>query len=336
MEQSRRCYLVAALEDNHQGSLALAQRMVDAVASSGADAVKVPRRRVRECYSADVLAQPYHAYPELGSTYGKVLEALELKLGDLRILREHCRDRVHFIAAPYDLRSLEELDEVAPDAYQVDPPVLAYPPLLEGIRARKKPVLAALGICSDEEVDALVETLRECPLTLLHCVAAAPLPLEETRLGALEHLRRRYGLPVGYLGADEGSSAALVAYALGATVVEKPFTLDRALRGPSQGASMDQGQWRSLVTEMRALERSLRPLEGRRVLDVEMEAFTNLRVSLVAAKDLQAGTPLRPDLVTARAPLRGLSPRLLPRLLGKRLLYDLPQGAPITFGMVEP
>jgi sialic acid synthase SpsE len=139
---------------------------------------------------------------------------------------------------------------------------------------------------------------------------------------------------VGYLGNEEGVESSLAAYAIGASLIEKPFTLDRHLRGPFHAVCAGREELRSLVRSMRSLEKSLRPVSERKLLDTELENFTRQRVSLVASQDLKAGTVLQLDFIAIKAGLAGISPRLLNDVVGKRVIYDVPAGAPITFGVV--
>ena len=335
-DEQRQCQLIAALDSNHNGDLGLAKALVEAAIKCGCDAVKVPRRHVRDCYQKDTYQAPYHVFPELGDTFGPVMESLELSQQDMAELRAYCRGRTDFIAAPYDLRSLGEIAELDPDGYQIDPPLVPHLSLLEGIAGENKPVLAALGMCYDGDIENLVEKLGSCDLTLLHCVAASPLDLEKTALSTIPYLRQRYGRTVGYLSTELESAGVLAALALGATVIQRPLTLERNGRGSNHQLRTDSEHWSEMATQLRALEVSLKPVQGRRVLDVEVDTLDSSRVSLVAARDLPAGTILRAEMVNVKAPHRGISPALLTRMVGKKLLYDLPADSPITFGLVEP
>ncbi len=331
----RRASVVAALESNHNGDLSLAKRMVDIAVDCECDAVKVPVRNVKECYTEEILQQPNYKYPELGHTYGALLESLELKADALGALRYHCRGRTSFIGAPYDLSSLDLLESLDVDAYQIDPSVLCHQSLLEKIGALQKKVLVCAGMCGEEELASILETLKDVPVILLHCVVAESLRLEDAALTYVPYLGHRYGCEIGYLGFEEGIYAALVAYTLGATIIEKTFTVDRHLRGPGHASSLDREDLKALVQGLFALESSLKPPGPRQLLPVELETFTNQRCSLVAARPLKAGTIIRADMVKVKRPVRGISPQLLSRLEGRRLLYDLSVDAPITFGVVE-
>lgn len=327
--------VIAALETNHQGEAALAKRLVEIAIAAGCWGVKLPIWSVHDSFTADYLNQPYHDYPEFGDTIGAVLERLQLGSPALADVRQATRDRVQFIAAPYDLASLDLADTLDPDAYQVDAPVLTHLQLVHEVAARGKPVLVAAGLCGEPELDRCLKALAGLEVTLLHCVFDVA-DLAGTALRYLERYRDRYGTAVGYLSLEPRGCAALVACALGATVIERPLTLDRALRGPTHLASADRDELAGLIRAIRALQQALAPVGPRTLMPCELERFTAGRVSLVAARDLRAGAVLAPDMIATKAPLRGISPLLLDHIVGKRLLYDLPADTPITFGMIEP
>jgi sialic acid synthase SpsE len=331
----RKVTVVAALESNHNGDLSLAKRMIDIAVESGCDAVKIPVHCVSACYTEEALQQPDWKYPDRGSTYGSVLETLELKSDELRELRDHCKGRISFIGAPYDLVSLGLLEDLHVDAYQIDPPLLGHQPLLEAVAAIQKQVLVCAGMCGEQELESVLQVLKNTPVVLLHCVVAEPLLLENTALNYIPYLRQRFGCDVGYLGFEDGIHAALAAYTLGAATIEKRFTIDRHLPGPGHAHSIDRMELGALVRELSALDTALRASAPRRLLPAELEAFAEQRFSLVAARPLKAGTTIEADMLKVKAPLRGISPQLLSWLQGKRLLYDLPADAPITFGIVD-
>jgi sialic acid synthase SpsE len=331
----RRPTIVAALENNHNGDPSLAKRMVDVAIDCGCDAVKVPVRSIKGCYTQETLLQPNYRHPELGATYGDALERLELKADALRALREHCRGRISLIGAPYDLSSLDLLRSLDVDGYQIDPPLLCHQPLIEKIAERQRSVLVCVGMCSEQELAFALQILNNIPVTLLHCVTAKYLRLEDTALNYIPYLRERFECDVGYLGLEDGIYAALAAYAMGATTIEKIFTIDRHLSGPDHANSLDREELRAFVERLSALETSLNPTGPRQLLPVELEFYTNQRCSLVAARPLKAGTTLQADMLKVKAALSGVGPQLLSWVQGKRLLFDLAMDAPITFGVVD-
>src|SRR5574341_1092876 len=211
--------VVAAMENNHNGDLSLARRMVDIAVHCGCDAVKIPVRRVKESYTEEILQQPNYKYPELGATYGEALARVELRADALHTLRDYCQERISFIGAPYDLASLKLLEDLDVDGYQIDPPLLCHQPLLEAIAAGQKKVLVGVGMCSENELAFALQALKDVPVVLLHTVIADSPRLEDTALNYIPYLRRRFECEIGYLGFEDGIYAALAAYVLGATTI---------------------------------------------------------------------------------------------------------------------
>jgi N,N'-diacetyllegionaminate synthase len=340
MDQTRddapkRATIVAAFENNHNGKLRLAKRMVDVTIECGCDAIKLPVRSVEDSYTDETLQQAEYRYPELGNTYGAVLARLELSADALRELRDYCVGRISFIAAPYDLVSLEVLKNLNVDAYQLDPPLLCHQPLLEELGRLRKKMLVCAGMCTERELEAALRILQRCPVTLLHCVMKESLQLDQTALSYVPYFRRRFSCEIGYLGFEIGIHAALAAYTLGATTIEKKFTIDRDFPGPGHAQSLDRDELKALVHGLTALESSLKSYGPRQVLPVELDMFAEQGCSLVSARPLKAGTSIQPDMLKVKAASQGVGPHLISWLQGKRLLYDIPADAPITFGIVK-
>jgi sialic acid synthase SpsE len=302
-------YLIAAIDYNHGGNAALARRLVALASEAGAHAVKFALRQ-----------DARHA---------------GLRPAALTAVRDAARGHAAFIAAPYDLAALANAKRLNPDAYQIDPPALGDRELLRAVRSSRKPVLLVAGMCTDVVISAALSELGGASVILMHTVSALPLEPARTQLSFVPALRRRWRVPVGYLGWEAGTTWAVVAAALGAIVIEKPFTLDRNLDGPFHAASLDPQQFRTLADDLRALNAAIAPVKRRRVLPEELDVLGANSQSLVARRRLRRGSRLRSSDFKLEAPLRGLTPRLWPWLEGRRLIYDLEAGEPITFGMVE-
>jgi sialic acid synthase SpsE len=191
-------------------------------------------------------------------------------------------------------------------------------------------------MCTDADLAAALEAIGPLPVTLLHCVGGRP-DVSETALGLLAEYRRLGTVrEVGYLGFEPGIAVAAAARALGATVIEKLLTLDRDFDGPWHRQSIDPATMKQLVDIMGGLDFSLNAHGPRRLLAIELEALAESGLSLVTAAPLKAHSVVRAEDIMVRGALRGLTPRLVQTVIGKRVLYDLPADAPITFGVLEP
>jgi sialic acid synthase SpsE len=329
-------YLVAAVDYNHNGSVALGRRLIEIAADAGADAVKVVLRRVVDTVAPEVLDAPWLGGDSLGRTHREVWTRLQLRPSALGVLRRSARRyRLAFVAAPYDLEMLKLARHLRPDVYQIDAPVLGDPELLRGVKRARRPVLLVAGMCTEADIARALRLLGRVPVVVVHTVAAAQIAPSGARLGYVPWLKRRFKRPVGYLGAEPGVAWSLIAATLGASVIEKPLTIDHALDGPFHASSLNPTQFRALATGLSDLRSALAQPNGRVVLPEELDTLASDGHSLVARRRLTRGTRLQAKHLAVQAPMRGLSPRLRPWVEGRRLAYDVEAGEPITFGLLE-
>lgn len=332
---STKCRVLGYVGDNHNGNPDLAAHLVDIAISAGCDGVVLTHRRVDSGYAKDALLQPIADGSHRQSTRGEVLQALELSADTVKELREKCRGRSEFVGAPYDLEALAQLEESEPEAYQVDPPVLGHIPLLEAIAATGRPVILVAGRCTEEDIAAAVGMFPSASLTLLHCVYATEVSLESTALWYLPWLQQTFGIPIGYMGLEPGIHASVAAFALGARTIEKSFTSDQFLPGPYHASSLDRDQLRELVVCLRQLENALQGEPPRVLLKPEVDGASDPQACLVAAHDLLANEMLGKSMLTVKLAPDGIHPRLIDKLIGRQLAYDVDADAPITFGVVQ-
>ena len=306
-------WLVAAVDGNHGGRLSLARRLIALAAEAGADAVKFSAAADRADADAPLLAPPAW-----------------------RALRREARARgVAFVVAPRDLRAFALIHQLAPDAYQIDPPSLGDRTLLVRMARQRRPVLVVAGACTMATLRAAIAALGRCPIVVLHHVASPGLPPAQARLSYLSTLASRLRVPIGYLGSEAGSGWSLVAASMGAVVIEKPFTIDRHLAGAGHAASLDPSDLGELSASLRDLQQALAPVGERRVFAEELAHLDRSGRSLVARRSLPRGSALKASDVESRPGTAGLSPRLIDWLTGRRLRYDVEAGEPLTFGMVD-
>lgn len=329
------CRIIGNMGDNHNGDLNLAKQLANIAISAGCDGIVLPQRRASSCFTKESLLQPVANGPDGYTTRGETLQALELPEESIRELRDLCRGHLDFIGAPYDLESFAVIQSAQPDAYQVEPPVLGHTPLLEAMAATGLPVYLVAGMCTEEDIDVAVRSLGRGSLTLLHCVYAEGLSPQDTALWYIPWLKRKFDLPMGYMGFEGGISTAVAAFALGAGTIEKTFTSDRYLPGATQATSLDRDELRELVRCLRGVEAAMTGSPPRLLMPGELASADNHLASLVAAYDLAAGVVLEESMLTVKLAANGVQPRLIGHLLGRRLAYDMPADAPLSFGVME-
>jgi sialic acid synthase SpsE len=331
--------VIAEAGVNHDGDPEVALELVRAAARAGADAVKFQTFQPR-----DLVAQgaPKAAYQERTTGSGEsqlaMLERLVLPESALvRLCEEADRLGLLFLSTPFDAESARLLLQLGVPAFKVGSGDATHLPFLRELAGHGRPLLVSTGMCTLEEVEALVEAVRaggDPPLALLHCVSAYPAPGEQANLRAMQALRRIHHGPVGYSDHTLGSEAALAAVALGASILEKHLTLDRRRPGPDHAASAEPDELAGLIAAVRRVEAALG--DGvKRPAPCEADVRLVARRSIVAARPLAAGTSLTPEDLACKRPGTGLPPRLLPCLMGRRLRVALGADQPLAWEHVD-
>ncbi|MGA7245691.1 MAG: N-acetylneuraminate synthase [Terracidiphilus sp.] len=320
-------FIIAEAGVNHNGSLDLALRLIDAAKAAGADAVKF------QTFQADNLATATAhkaAYQERTTsneeTQFQMLKRLELDAEAHHRLIEHSRSvGIQFLSSPFDIESADLLEQMDLPLYKIPSGEITNLPYLRHIGRKGKPVILSTGMSTLVEVEEGVQALRESgvkDITLLHCVTEYPAPFDEINLRAMQTLHTALGLPVGYSDHTPGTEIAIAAVALGAVVVEKHFTLDRNLPGPDHAASLEPSELKQMVSAIRHVESALG--NGIKVpAKCEIPNMSVARKSLVASRMLQAGHKLEPDDLAIKRPGNGIAPRQQPDLIGRTLRCDV-------------
>ncbi len=334
-----RATVIAEIGVNHDGRLEQALQLVRAAREAGADAVKF------QTFRAERIASPHApraAYQERGGDRGggqlDLLRRLELGAEDFAIIRDWCSDHgIEFLSTPFDAESVEVLDRLAVARFKVGSGDLDNVPLLEEIGRRRRPVILSTGMATDDEIELALATLDGAgapEVTLLHCISRYPAPAQSLQLLRIPALRRLFGRPVGYSDHSIGVEAALAARALGATVIEKHFTLDRHAPGPDHAASADPEGFMDVVTRLRRLEVMLGT--GERTFDEEELAIRGVaRKSVVAVRTIRPGDRLDESNVAILRPGTGIAPRHWRDVLGKVATRQIPEGEPVEWSAIE-
>ena len=272
---NRPTYVIAEIGINHNGSLDVAKRLVDAAVAAGCDAVKFQKRTVDVVYTPAELATP-RPNP-FGATNGDLKRGLELGPFEYTEIDRHCRAAgIAWTASPWDEGSVDFLEGFSPDFYKVASASLTDDDLLLRMRRTGRPILLSTGMSTLDEVDRAVRVLGPENLILLHTCSTYPSKDEDLNLRLLPFLAARYGVAVGYSGHEAGIAPSIAAVALGACVVERHLTLDRTMWGSDQAASLEPGEMAEMVRGIRAVEASLG--DGvKRLLDAEAPVQRKLR-----------------------------------------------------------
>ncbi len=323
-------FVVAEAGVNHNGDPDLALGLVDAAAQAGADAVKFQTFSAERLASTGAAKAAYQLETtDADESQLEMLRRLELSADAHAALAARAQERgLLFLSAPFDAESADLLERLGVPAFKLASPEVTNHPLLRHVARKGKPLLLSTGMSDLAEVEAAVAAIRDegnDRIVLLHCVSAYPATVEESNLRAMATMRDALGLPVGFSDHTTGIEAALAAVALGACVLEKHFTLDRLLPGPDHRASLEPDELARLIASIRAVEASLGDGEKRPTAAEEPNRLL-VRRSLAAGRDLEAGTVLAPELLTALRPATGISPADLRIVVGRRLRRPLRRG----------
>jgi N-acetylneuraminate synthase len=269
------CFVVAEIGINHNGDVDLAKKLISAAMVAGCDAVKFQKRTVEVVYSAAELAKPREN--PFGPTNGDLKRGLEFGLDAYREIDAFCRaQKILWFASCWDEGALDFMEQFKPPCYKIASASLTDDNLLRHHRKTGRPIIISTGMSSLEEIDHALEVLGKEDLIVLHCTSTYPSKPEELNLAAIPVLKERYGVPVGYSGHEVGLQTTEAAVALGACCVERHITLDRAMWGSDQAASVEPQGMMRLVRDIRAIEQAMGDGQ-KRVYDSELPVRKKLR-----------------------------------------------------------
>jgi N-acetylneuraminate synthase len=269
------CYVVAEIGINHNGDMGLTHQLIDVAINAGCNAVKFQKRTVDVVYSAAELAR-FRESP-FGTTNGELKRALEFGREQYSEIDAHCRKSgIVWFASPWDEASVDFLEQFAVPCHKIASASLTDDNLLRRIRATKKPTILSTGMSTLAQVDHAVEILGKSNLILLHATSTYPAYYDELNLKVIPALARRYDVPVGYSGHETGIASSVAAVALGAVMVERHLTLDRAMWGSDQAASLEPNGMTRLIRDIRLVERAFGDGE-KRLLERERPIMEKLR-----------------------------------------------------------
>jgi len=269
-------YMVAEIGINHNGSLDLAKQLIDAAADSGCDAVKFQKRTVEVVYSAQELARPREN--PFGPTNGHLKRGLEFGYREYSQIDRYCKEKgIEWFASCWDKGSVDFIEQFRPPCYKVSSACLTNDDLLRHHSKVGRPIILSTGMSEMWQIEHAVEVLGKENLILLHCTSTYPSKAEELNLRMILTLREKYGVPVGYSGHEVGLYTSYAAAVLGACMVERHITLDRAMWGSDQSASVEPQGMKRLVRDIKEVRVALG--DGiKRVYESEVPIIKKLRM----------------------------------------------------------
>ncbi len=253
--EDRPCFIIAEIGINHNGDIDLAKRLISVAAAAGCDAVKFQKRTIEVVYSAEELAKPREN--PFGPTNGDLKFGLEFEQEEYEEINTFCKSlKMTWFASPWDENSVDFLEQFDVPVHKIASASLTDDHLLRYVRRTGKPIIASTGMSTYEEIDHAVEVLGKENLILMHATSTYPANYDELNLRAIPTIAARYGVPVGYSGHETGIPTSVCAVALGACMVERHITLDRAMWGSDQAASLEPNGIGRLVRDIRLWEQA--------------------------------------------------------------------------------
>ena len=251
-------FIIAEIGINHNGDVEIAKRLIDMAEDAGADAVKFQKRTIDIVYTKEFLNSPRES--PWGTTQRDQKEGLELGLDEYKEIDAYCREKgIEWFASAWDIESQRFLRQFDLKYNKIASAMIVYEDLLREVASEKKHTFISTGMSTFKEIDRAVEIFREaeCPFELMHCVSTYPMNDEDANLNRIKTLRDRYKCNVGYSGHEVGLAVSYAAAALGITSQERHITLDRAMYGSDQAASIEPAGFRQLVAAVRKIEKAM-------------------------------------------------------------------------------
>lgn len=269
------CFIVAEIGINHNGDLNIARKLISAALLAGCDAVKFQKRTIEVVYLAEELARPRKSL--FGTTNGDLKRGLEFGVEQYRAIDAYCRlHDLLWYASCWDEASVDFIEQFNPPCYKIASACLTDDKLLGHHRRYRRPIILSTGMSTLEQIDHAVELLGTKDLILMHCTSTYPSKPEELNLRAIHTLMERYDVPVGYSGHEVGLATSVAAAVLGACMIERHITLDRAMWGSDQAASVEPQGFARLVRDIRTNETAMG--DGvKRVYESELPIMAKLR-----------------------------------------------------------
>jgi len=317
-----RTLIIAEAGVNHNGDLEIAKKLIDVAASAGADLVKFQTFNAERLVTEGAPKAEYqNTAADNSESQKEMLRKLELTESMHQELMAHCALRnIGFFSTGFDIESINMLVSFGQELFKIPSGEITNLPYLRHIGKLGKEVILSTGMSSMDEIESAISALEKsgtprAKIIVLHCTTAYPAPMVDVNLYAMQSIRSKFGVTVGYSDHTLGIEISLAAVALGATVIEKHFTLDRTLPGPDHKASLEPEELRSMIAGIRSIEEALG--DGlKRLMPSEVNNRDVARKSVVARLPIISGQVLNEENLTTKRPGTGISPMDWDNLIG--------------------
>ena len=322
--------IIAEAGVNHNGSIEMAKQLVEKAVEAGVDYIKFQTFKASKLVTKSAKQAEYQQR-NIGSQENsqyQMLKKLELSPEEHQILIDYCHELgIKFFSTAFDFDSIEYLHSLGLGLWKIPSGEVTNYPFLKRIAAYNEKTILSTGMCDMEDVRAAVNALYKNGLSkenliLLHCNTEYPTPFEDVNLKAMDALRKEFGVEVGYSDHTKGIEVPIAAVALGATVIEKHFTLDRTLPGPDHKASLEPDELKAMVSAIRNIEKAVGGDGTKHVSESERKNIAIARKSIVADCNIKAGEVFTEDNLTVKRPGSGISPMRWEEVIGMKAKRD--------------
>lgn len=314
-------FIIAEAGVNHNGSIEIAKRLVDGAVEAGVDAIKFQTFKAEKLVTKSASKANYQKEnTNQAETQFEMLKKLELSKEMHIELLQYCREKgIQFISAPFDMESIEVLEELKIEIFKIPSGEITNLPYLRKIGKLNRKVILSTGMSNLDEIRKAVQVLYEegtQDITILHCNTQYPTPMEDVNLRAMQTIKEKLNIKVGYSDHTLGIEVPIAAVAMGACVIEKHFTLDKNMKGPDHKASLDCKELAEMVRSIRNIEKAL-GREEKNITASELKNIEVARKSIVAARDICKGEVYSEENLTTKRPGNGISPMRWDEVIGQ-------------------
>lgn len=312
-------FIIAEAGVNHNGSLALAKQMVDKAVWAGVNCIKFQTFKSENLVNKDAKKADYQVN-NTGNNDSQfdMLKKLELSYYDFAELKKYCEEKnIMFLSTPFDLESIDFLANLGMKIFKIPSGEITNLPYLRKINSYKKEVILSTGMATLEEIQAALDILKDCKVSLLHCTTEYPCPYEGVNMKAMLTMGKKFNLPLGYSDHTQGIEIPIMAVSMGAKIIEKHFTLDKSMEGPDHKASLEPDELKSMVDAIRNVEKAF----GNGIKEPQESEKKNIQVarkSIVAKCDIKKGENFSENNLTCKRPGTGISPMKWDEIIGQK------------------
>ena len=322
--------IIAEAGVNHNGDIALAKKLIDVASVAGVDIVKFQSFKTEALVSNKAEKAQYQLQTtDKEQSQFQMLKKLELSESDHDLLIAYCNQKgIQFLSTPFDEKSIEVLRNKGINIGKIPSGEITNLPYLQAMSKAFPKIILSTGMATIDEIKEAIEVLiqsgaKKNDITILHCNTEYPTPMEDVNLKAMLHIQKELGVAFGYSDHTLGIEVPIAAVALGATVIEKHFTLDRNMEGPDHKASLEPGELKEMIKAIRNIEKAISGSGKKEPSPSELKNKNIARKSIHLSKDLMKGHSLTCSDLIMKRPGSGISPMQIENIIGHKLKYNL-------------